>query len=92
MENERYIMMMEIFYMKVIILMILLIDTENMFTKMVYIIQANLKIIQGMAKEKSIIPMEKLSMKVITLIIELKYMEKIFMKIVNIIQANLKII
>ena len=43
MEKEKYIIQMEIFYMKVIILMIKEKEMENIFVKMVNIIQVNLK-------------------------------------------------
>ena len=71
MEKEHYIMKMEILYMKVIGLMIKAMVMENIFLKMVNIIQANLKIIQEMEKEHYIIKMEILNMKVIGLMVNL---------------------
>ena len=45
MEKELYIIQMEIYYMKVIILMIKEKEMENIFMKMVNIIQVNVKMI-----------------------------------------------
>ena len=45
MEKEHYIIQMEKLYMKEIGLMIMLKEKENVFTKMVYIILENLKMV-----------------------------------------------
>ena len=65
---------------------------ENIFGKMINIIQVNIRIIYHLEKEKNIIQMEIYYMKVILLMVNLKEMENIFMKIENIIQDNLKMV
>ena len=65
---------------------------ENIFLKMMNIIQDNIKMTQEMGKEYYIIRMEILNMKEILLMENVKEMENIFLKMVNIIQAYLKII
>ena len=92
MEKELNIIQMEILDMKVIILMVNLKEMENIFIKMVYIIQDNGKMVYIMEKELNIIQMEIFYMKVIILMIKQKEMENIFMKMVNIIQENGKMV
>ena len=65
---------------------------ENIFGKMVNIIQVNRKIVEEMEKELNIIQMEILNMKAIGLMINLKEKENIFGKRVIIIQVNGKMI
>ena len=91
MEKEHYIIKMEILYMRVIGLMIKKRVMENIFMKMVIIIQANLKMIYQMEKEHYIIKTEILYTKVIGLMLIQKVMENIFLKMVGIIQVKLKI-
>ena len=92
MEKEKNIILMEILNMKVILLMMIMKATDNIFGKMVNIIQANLKMDLNMEKEKNIIQMEILNMMVIILMMNMKEMEKKFMKITNIISDSLKTI
>ena len=63
---------------------------ENIFGKMLNIMQVNLKMIYQMEKEQNIIRIQKPYMKVILLMANLKEMENIFMKMEIIIQGNLK--
>ena len=86
MEKELNIIQIEIFYM-----MVNLKEKENIYGKIINIIQVNLKIIYQMEKELIIIQMEILNMMVNLLMVKEKEKENIFMKIVNIIQENLKI-
>ena len=88
MVKELNIIKMEIYYIMVILLMVNLKEMENIFMKMVIIIQDNGKMEQQMEKEQNIIKMEILFMKVIGLMIKRKEMENIFGKMVNIIQVN----
>ena len=82
---------MEIYYMKVILLMVNLKEMENIFMKMVIIIQDNGKMVYFMEKELNIIQMEIYYMKVILLMIKEKGMENLLMRKANIIgQENLK--
>ena len=90
MDMEDYIIKMEIQNMMGIIVMISLKEMENIFIKMVNIIQVHLKMVQEMEKEYYFIIMEILNMMVILIIINMKEMEFIFMKMVIIIQVNLK--
>ena len=90
MEKELNITQMEILNIKVIGLMIKLMEMENIFGKMVNIIQVNLKMDLKMEKELNIIQIKIFVMKVIGLMIKEKEMENIFGKMVNIIQVNLK--
>ena len=92
MVKELNIIKMEIYYMKVILLMVNLKEMDNIFMKIENIIKDNLKMVYFMEKEYYIIQMERLNMKVIILMIKKKEMENIFGKMVNIISANLKMI
>ena len=74
--------------MKVIILMIKDKEMENIFLKMVNIIQDNGKKVYFMEKEQNIIQMETSDMMVIILMIKEKEMENLFMKMVNFILDN----
>ena len=65
--------------------MINLKEMENIFTKMVKVIEGNLKMGSYMAKVYIIMKMEKFVMKVILLMINMKEMEKLYGKMVNII-------
>ena len=79
MEKEKNIILMETLNMKVILLMMIMKATDNIFGKMVNIMQANLK-------------MEILNMMAIIQMMNMKEMEKKFMKITNIISDTLKTI
>ena len=76
--------------MKVIILMINLKDMENIFGKMIIIIQFSLKMDAVMEEEYNIIVMEKFNMMVLLLTTMDKDMDYIYGKMSTIIQVNLK--
>ena len=76
MERVQNIIKMEILSMKVILSMIKKKVMENLFLKMVLIIQVNLKMIYEMEKDHYIIKMEILYMRVIGLMIKKRVMEK----------------
>ena len=71
MEKEQNIMKMEILNMKVILLMIIMKDMENIFVKMVIIILDNFWIIIDMVKEYCFLKMEILKKRVIGLMMNL---------------------
>ena len=79
---------MEIFNIKVILLMIKKMELDILFMKMVNIISVNGVIIYQMEKEQYIIQMEILNIKVILLMIKKMELGILFMKIVNIISVN----
>ena len=67
------------------LLMINMKEMENIFTKMVKVIEGNLKMGSYMAKVYIIMKTEKFVMKVILLMINMKEMEDIIIQMVNII-------
>ena len=77
MEKEQNIIKMGILNMMVIILMIKKKEMENIYLKMVRIIQVNLKIIYQMEKEFNMIKMEISDMMEIILMVKEKEMENI---------------
>ena len=72
------------------LLMINLKEMENIFTKMVKVIQGNLKMIKKMVEVNIIIKMAIYAMMETLLMIALKEMENTIMKKVNIISENSK--
>ena len=90
MEKEHIIIQMEKLNIKVILLIINMKEMENIFGKMVNIIQVNLKIIYQMVKVLNIIKMEIYYMMVFGLMVSQKEMENLLEKMVDIIQDNLK--
>ena len=90
MEKELNIIKMEILYMMVNILMVKEKVKENLFVKMVIIMQGNLKIMNLMEKENYLIKKIILYMMVNILMVKEKEKENLLMKTVIIIQVNLK--
>ena len=82
----------EIFYMRVVLLIMVEMASENIIMIMVNIILDNGKMIHQMAEVYYTIKMGRLNMKVISSTENLKDMENIIMMTVNLILGNLKIL